>query len=300
MIPTYNCAGYLEETLASVLAEVPDPADAQIEVVDDDSRDRPEDVVERLGRGRVAFHRHGENIGAIGNFNSCLARSRGYLVHVLHGDDRVAPGFYAEIARLAEAAPDAALLATRCVLIDDQGLPLGVTPRLPALEQPARDASPLWYGCPLQFPGVVIRRRFYEKAGGFDERFVHVADWEMWLRATLDGGAVVSPRAFACYRVSEGNDTSRLVRTGENLRDYLRLLEVMAPRLPALDRMRFRRLVAAGARYQAQSARSRGDRDAAQANEALWRELASVGLIFRPAARAVLNALTDIRRLFLR
>src|SRR5262245_22775984 len=80
MIPTYNCAGYLEETLASVLAELPDPAAAQIEVVDNASSDRPEDVVERLGRGRVAFHRHPENTGAIANFNACIARSRGHLV----------------------------------------------------------------------------------------------------------------------------------------------------------------------------------------------------------------------------
>ncbi len=37
MIPTYNCAGYLRETLASVLSQDPGPEIMQIEVIDDRS-----------------------------------------------------------------------------------------------------------------------------------------------------------------------------------------------------------------------------------------------------------------------
>ena len=41
MIPTYNCARYLRETLASVLAQDPGPDQMQIEVIDDCSTDHP-------------------------------------------------------------------------------------------------------------------------------------------------------------------------------------------------------------------------------------------------------------------
>ena len=52
MIPTYNCARYLEATLRSVLTQDPGPEAMQIEVVDDHSTaDDPEDVVTRLGGG---------------------------------------------------------------------------------------------------------------------------------------------------------------------------------------------------------------------------------------------------------
>src|SRR5687768_11687461 len=73
MIPTHDCAEYLRRTLASVLAQAPAAAEMQIEVVDDCStRDDPEAVVSAVGGGRVTFHRHPQNAGAIANFNSCL------------------------------------------------------------------------------------------------------------------------------------------------------------------------------------------------------------------------------------
>src|SRR5919202_7111228 len=50
MIPTYNCAGYLETALRGVLAQAPGPERIQIEVVDDHSTaDDPEEVVRRVG-----------------------------------------------------------------------------------------------------------------------------------------------------------------------------------------------------------------------------------------------------------
>jgi glycosyltransferase involved in cell wall biosynthesis len=64
MIPAYNCAQFLRETLQSVLAQDPGPEIMQIEVVDDCStRDDPEAVVAELGRGRVSFFRQPQNVG---------------------------------------------------------------------------------------------------------------------------------------------------------------------------------------------------------------------------------------------
>ena len=106
MIPTYNCAALLRETLKSVLAQDPGREQMQIEVIDDAStKDDPEAVVRELGQGRVAFHRHSKNIGATANFNTCLSRSRGTLVQILHGDDLVLPGFYDRMRGVAGPKP---------------------------------------------------------------------------------------------------------------------------------------------------------------------------------------------------
>lgn len=54
MIPVYNCAGYLAETLEAVLVQALPPHDMQIEVIDDCSTDADvEALVQEIGKGRI-------------------------------------------------------------------------------------------------------------------------------------------------------------------------------------------------------------------------------------------------------
>ena len=95
MIPTYHCALFLEETLQSVLSQAESPEKMQIEVIDDHSTaDNPEEIVSRIGRGRVSFFRQPENVGHTKNFATCIERAKGEIVHLLHGDDLVSAGYY--------------------------------------------------------------------------------------------------------------------------------------------------------------------------------------------------------------
>src|SRR5438128_483601 len=95
MIPTFHCARFLRQTLESVLSQDPGPDVMQIEVIDDCStQDDPESVVRAVAGERVHFFRQPKNVGHTRNFETCLQRARGYLVHLLHGDDAVLPGFY--------------------------------------------------------------------------------------------------------------------------------------------------------------------------------------------------------------
>src|SRR5262249_19590947 len=93
MIPSYNCSNYLEDAIKSVLTQDWGPDKMQIEVVDDASTDVDvEELVKKLGNGRVAFYRQEKNKGSLRNFETCLNRSKGNWIHILHGDDMVKPG----------------------------------------------------------------------------------------------------------------------------------------------------------------------------------------------------------------
>lgn len=274
MIPTFNCARLLVETLRGVLAQDPGPRWLQIEVVDDCStRDDPAQVVREVGRGRVGFHRQPHNVGVARNFNACLRRATGHLVHVLHGDDRVLPGFYERVELAAHRHPEVGFLYARTFITDEAGGIEALGPRVPALERPSRDAGPFLYGNVFFTPGVVVRRAFYEAQGGFLEHLVHTADWEMWVRAIAGAGGLVLNEPLACYRMFAANDTGRLARGAENLRDWLRAGAVFAARYRGFDPARFREAVAWNAGVQAQRFRRQGDLEAALANEALAREL---------------------------
>jgi len=121
MIPNYNCDAYLRETLASVLAQDPGPDVMQIQVVDDHSTDNPESLVHEMGEGRVEFFRQSRNVGYLANFETCLQRSRGTLVHLLHGDDCVRSGFYEHLQTAFEHNPGIGAAFCRHIYVDEQG-----------------------------------------------------------------------------------------------------------------------------------------------------------------------------------
>jgi glycosyltransferase involved in cell wall biosynthesis len=282
MIPTYNCAAYLQQTLASVLAQDPGPDQMQIEVVDDCStRDNPEAVVRETGKGRVAFHRNPKNQGVTRNFNVCIQRSRGQLIHILHGDDYVLPGFYQKIKNAAEEHPNAALLAARSFLVDTKNKIMDVTKRLDEMEAPSHCIENFYYATPIQTPGVVMRRNFYEKHGGFHLKLAHTADCEMWARAIgLEGGCVTS-EILACYRSFAENDSGHLARTAANLHDIERLNQIFAGRYPAFDRKKASERVWSMAHDQILHFYNSGDSQALSANMRYWRTYAPLAFRFR-------------------
>src|SRR5690554_8045208 len=106
MIPSYNCIDFLRETINSVLLQTPSSDEMQIEVIDDFSTDGDvEALVEELGKGRVGFFRQPKNVGHLRNFETCIKRARGRLVHILHGDDAAKHGYYQELGSLFEKYP---------------------------------------------------------------------------------------------------------------------------------------------------------------------------------------------------
>lgn len=243
MIPTYNCANFLRETLASVLAQDPGPETMQIEVVDDASTcDDPEAVVRELGRGRVGFHRQPRNVGHAANFRTCLERSRGHIVHLLHGDDMVAPGFYERLGEGFARAPEAGAAFCRHIYIQADGT------RVWESEPEREDAGLLenWLGRIgvrqlIQTPSIAVRREVYERLGFFDPRLSWSEDWEMWVRIARHYPVWYEPGSLAFYRLHEASSTSSKLRSGETLRDVRRAVDIIQAYLPAEDAPALRR-----------------------------------------------------------
>lgn len=229
MIPTYNCANYLRETLASVLAQDPGSDAMQIEVVDDDStRDDPEKVVVELGRGRVGFYRQRRNVGHTRNFQTCLELARGHLIHLLHGDDCIREGFYRKLHLAFKENPRIGAAFCRHIYVDERGRSLGTS----ALEQAESGILRNWLERiavkqRIQTPSIVVRREVYETLGVFDSRLAWVEDWEMWVRIAAHYPVWYEVEPLALYRMHADSSSGRHTRTGENLRDVRRAIEII-------------------------------------------------------------------------
>lgn len=234
MIPTYNCADLLKRTLASVLEQDPGPDDMQIEVIDDRStKDKPEEVVAALGKGRVRFFRQPQNVGAQANFTTCISRASGHWVHILHGDDMVRPGYYARIRRASEEVPSIGAAFCRYIYIDEDDHWQRFSPierRTPGIL--AEYLPAITRANPIMFPAISVKRAVYEQIGGFHPHLFHSADWEMWKRVYLHCPVWYDPEPLALYRVHSASDSSTLMMTGANIADARASIAVSHGSLP--------------------------------------------------------------------
>ena len=210
LIPCHNCAGFLEVALSSVLAQFTGSEQMEILVIDDCStRDDPAEVVERLGKGRVRFIRQPKNVGKVRNYETGLQASLGHLIHQLHGDDLVAPGFYHAMEQAFARQPEAGAFFCEADYIDENGLITGRTGQ----ELDVTGLLPGWVSkiatCNrIQTPSVVVRRSVYEDLGGFDRRLDCTEDWEMWIRIATKYQFGFCCEAHAQYRSSSLNTSS--------------------------------------------------------------------------------------------
>ncbi|MEO8414418.1 MAG: glycosyltransferase [Ginsengibacter sp.] len=223
MIPVYNCAAFLEDTLQCVMEQAPGNSLMEVVVVDDCSNDDPEAVVKKLGRGRVRYVRQPHNVGHTANFETCLSLSRGKLIHLLHGDDRVLPGFYREFTALFENEPS--LMAAFCMyhFIDEHNHVNNTSFEYMKsggeftgfFDQITRSQI-------IQTPTIVVKREVYEKIGMFDHRLSWCEDWEMWARIAKHFPVGFINKILAEYRIHSGSNTGQYILSGENIRDLKR------------------------------------------------------------------------------
>jgi glycosyltransferase involved in cell wall biosynthesis len=237
MIPVYNCSKYLKATLESVLSENIPEEQMQIEVVDDYSTDtNVEELVFNISKGRAQYFRQEKNVGSLLNFATCLNRSRGHLVHLLHGDDKIKKGFYAKIESLFSSYPDAGAAFSRFAYIDSNGKfmhnhdaeeqPEGVLKNwLPVLCERQR----------IQYAGMVVKREVYEKLGGF-YGVEYGEDWEMWMRIAANYPIAYSPEVLAEYRMHQQSISGKAFLTGQNMNDLNRVMNTISAYLPEKER----------------------------------------------------------------
>lgn len=254
MLPTFDPDEKLCAALRSVLAQGIPPADMQITVVDDNSRpELTRELVRAVdASGRVEVVRHAERLGMAGNWNRAIALARGDLVHLLHQDDYVLPGFYVAMESGFRTAPQAGMAFCRSRIVDGNGRPIKSCSRLRWVPGVLRNWLPrIVERQRIQTPAAVVRREVYESLGGFRSDLRQALDWEMWVRIASRHVVWYEPRLLAVYRRHARNESARLLAANAVWPDLVRAIEINARSLPPSLRPRGLR---ASARWHAASA----------------------------------------------
>jgi glycosyltransferase involved in cell wall biosynthesis len=280
MIPTFNPrVDYLTQTLDSVLAQDPGHERMQIEVVDDCStKVDVAPMVSSIAKDRVSFSRTPTNLGLAGCWNTCIQRSRGLWVHILHQDDYVGAGFYGRLQAIAESHTKVGLIASRSIIVDKDGAVGDASRRILSLENGGNAVEDFFYETPIPFAGVTVHRQCYEECGGFRPDLTFTLDCEMWARAIARVGGLVTSDVLAFYRYHHESETIHLWKTGEALADIARLNSLFSDRYANFDAKLARRRLLKEARAGEAWLRELGDEEGARTCRNFWKQAAKQGL----------------------
>lgn len=229
-IPTYNCAEYLIQTIKSILNQKDfDLELLEIEVIDDCSTlDNPEEIVKKYGQGRVNFYRQPKNVGAIANFNTCIKRSKGEWIHILHGDDLVNELFYSKYLGCINSYSDINFISSRVSFINIKNEIIWEQPNfnLP-VSKPFKTDS-LILGNSFATPTVMVKKSTFTELGEFKESLNHTADWEMWARILFFKNGVLINEILSSWRDFNDSDTKKVRKNGNEIKDHINAINEIA------------------------------------------------------------------------
>lgn len=174
IIPSYNSARYLRQSIDSVLSQTYPVA--EIIVVDDGSGDNTRDLVLSYG-DRVRYYWQ-ENRGVSAARNRGVRQSSSPWVAFLDADDWWEPNKIDLQIAAIEGDSNTVLCYTSYALVSP-----GNVRSLFMASAGARLWPDLRYRNPFANSSVMMRRDLFFELGGFDENNVVCQDWDLWFRA---------------------------------------------------------------------------------------------------------------------
>jgi glycosyltransferase involved in cell wall biosynthesis len=228
IIPAWNCAAFLPDTLESVAAQT--FKQWEVVVVDDGSTDRTLEVARKytaatpgitvltqVNRGPSAARNAGVRTGA---------KSSQYLLF-LDGDDLLERDALGTLCAYMDANPEVGLTHFECSCIDSKGTelradeidfsPMNLPRYVPSYfwaRKLRRDEIETPFLSIYNLAGIVpslafLRRSVFEQCGGWNEDFHQMyEDTDLWLRMALRSRVHYLPRRLARYRRHSAQSTS--------------------------------------------------------------------------------------------
>jgi glycosyltransferase involved in cell wall biosynthesis len=206
IVPAYNRAAYLPRALQSALDQrLPDGAEAEVILVDDESTDATPEVAASFGDRIVYIRQRNAREGAARNRGA--DRARGQYFAFLDSDDYWLLGKLAgDLARF-QRADQPALVYSRVRNVD----PADRTISERLLQHPQGDVFwALAREAFMPMSSVSVRADAFRACGGFveDRDLSGTADWQLWIRFAARWPLGFVDQTATCMRVHGRNMSS--------------------------------------------------------------------------------------------
>jgi glycosyltransferase involved in cell wall biosynthesis len=221
VLPTYNGARYLDQSVASCVAQT--YRNWELIIVDDCSTDATPQIVSKwvAADPRVRAVRHETNQRLPGGLNTGHRLARGDYLTWTSDDNLYRPDAIGEMVRFLETNPDVGLVYTDYTNIDDDGNVM--YPHVVA--EPQRLAYESCVGACFLY-----RRAVWEKVGEYASDMFLAEDFEYWVRVSQSFKLQPLHKDLYLYRLHAGSLTAQ-----RHERVVLAIGRVVERHLPRMD-----------------------------------------------------------------
>ena len=204
VIPTYNCAGFLQKALKSVFSQT--YQDFEVIVIDNSSTDNTEDVLDSFNDKRLIVIKVNNNGIIAHSRNKGIENAKGKWVAFLDSDDIWKPEKLEKVSDAIVNNPEVILVC------HDEWRVVNGERKNHLMYGPAGNdlyETLLFKNNCLSTSAVCLRKDVAMETGGFSERkeFVTAEDYEYWIRLSQEGKFYFIKEALGEWHIHDSNDS---------------------------------------------------------------------------------------------
>lgn len=231
LVPVYNTAEYIEETLLSIISQ--DYQNIEILVSDDASKDCSVEVVEKLRRiypSKIHLFKNEQNVGVAANMNKLLSKVTGEYICLFAGDDVMLPGKISKQVSVMQGNPDVVMTYHPVEIFQTEtGRTLQISGS--SRRNDTNSAADIIKKLGISGGGMsIMLRRDAVPPEGFNESLKFVNDWLFQIDVAARGSVLKLDEVLCKYRKYGSNN-------GKNLNLYLwefdRVLDIVSEKYRA-------------------------------------------------------------------
>jgi glycosyltransferase involved in cell wall biosynthesis len=221
-IPVYCGEKYISRAIKSVLKQT--FSDFELLIIDNNSTDQTEKVVNSFNDKRIVFIRNMKNIGFENNWNKCLKISQGKYIKILPHDDYLNLNclhFQVDVMEKDLLEDISVCFSSRYIV--NQNEKIIFNKKYPfsnggVISSENVKKMSFFFGTNLigEPAGVLFRKKTAKKVGKFSARFPYLIDLDYWFRLLNFGNAFYINKPLAFFRISPYSNSVRLYNKQQN------------------------------------------------------------------------------------